>query len=163
MKRFLLLLLVAVTPAISFAQGGQKKDKNKYFERIQSEKIAFFTSELDLTPEEAQVFWPVYNQYSKDLWKAHRNTMKLFVEMEKGDESMTAKEREAKVDAYVNALGQENNVLSDYHPKFKKVLPVEKVCKLYAAEEAFRMKMIHGLKKGQQPPRKKPASKGEGN
>ena len=31
-------------------------------ERMQSEKIAFFTAELNLSPEEAQVFWPVYNK-----------------------------------------------------------------------------------------------------
>ena len=35
------------------------------FEKIKAEKISFFTSKLDLTPAEAQAFWPVYNEYEK--------------------------------------------------------------------------------------------------
>lgn len=32
-------------------------------EEIKSQKIAFFTNKIGLTPEEAQVFWPIYNSY----------------------------------------------------------------------------------------------------
>ncbi len=36
-------------------------------EKIQSLKIAFITQKLQLTPDEAQKFWPVYNQYDKEV------------------------------------------------------------------------------------------------
>ena len=39
-----------------------------------AEKIAYFTSELDLTPEEAQLFWPVYNMLQDEREKYHRES-----------------------------------------------------------------------------------------
>ena len=138
-------------------QGGKKNDEQraKEFERIQSEQIAFITQELDLTPEEAQVFWPVYNQCWKEARENHRKMMNAFNEFrgKKGDE-LSDKEIEAKLDAYIAACDNESKVLSDYYPRFKKVLPIRKVAKLYQAEEAFQQKMIKNLRKrDQQPPK----------
>ena len=40
-----------------FAQSGKlSEDKRKEFE---AQKVAFFTQEMDLTPEEATKFWPL--------------------------------------------------------------------------------------------------------
>ena len=115
-------------------------------DRIQAEKVAFFTNELDLTPEEAQVFWPVYNQYSKESKEAHDNTMRLFRELnpEKG-ETIADSEMEKRVSAYVKALEEENSIKASYYNKFKKVLPIQKVARLYQTEETFRMRMINTL------------------
>ena len=142
-----LLMAVAL-----FAQPQEQKrgeeQRKKDFERIQSEKIAFLTQELDLSPEEAQVFWPVYNQCWKEAREAHRKTMEAFgsIRGKKGEE-ISDKEMEARLDAYVAAYGAESRVLSDYYSKFKKVLPIRKVAKLYQAEEAFQQRMINNLRK----------------
>ena len=136
-------------------QGGHKNEeqRKKEFERIQSEKIAFITQELDLSPEEAQVFWPVYNQCGKEAREAHKKMMDIFNEFrgQKGDELSDA-ELEKKLDAYIQANKAANQVMADWYPKFKKVLPIHKVAKLYQAEEAFQMRMINNLKKRQGPP-----------
>ncbi|SKB47016.1 hypothetical protein SAMN05660841_00713 [Sphingobacterium nematocida] len=61
-------LLVFTLHIVSFAQ------QNK-FEAIESEKIAYITKELKITPSEAQKFFPIYNKYTdqlKDLKKAKR-------------------------------------------------------------------------------------------
>ena len=161
MKRiisFAACLFLAVT---LFAQPqGQKpseEQRKKDFERIQSEKIAFITQELDLSPEEAQVFWPVYNQCWKEAMASHKAMMDAFGEFRgpKADELSDA-ELEKKVDAYIQANKASNQVMSDWYPKFKKVLPIRKVAKLYQAEEAFQQRMINNLRKhngnGQRPP-----------
>ena len=57
------------------------------------------------------------------------------------------KEIEAKLDAYLEAYKASNQVLVDWYPKFKKVLPIRKVAKLYQAEEAFQMRMINNLRR----------------
>lgn len=54
--------------SISFAQ-------QRNFEAIESEKIAYITKELKITPNEAQKFFPIYNKYMdelRDLKKAKR-------------------------------------------------------------------------------------------
>lgn len=147
------LLTIAISMAIvlpALAQGGHpqhRANRGDWEQRIQSEKIAFFTSELDLTPEEAQVFWPLYNQYWKDCMESHKNTMKYLklISGKEGEKPTEAKMTEY-TDSYVNALAEEQKVLGKYYPEFKKVLPIEKVGRLFIAEEKFRMKMIHGLK-----------------
>jgi len=127
-------------------QQQKKEDFKGKFERIKSEKIAFFTDKLELTPEEAQVFWPVYNEYWKASQKAHRETMAAFGStMPKKGETVSSSELEKRLDTYIKLAAQEQKVKSDFYPKFKKVLPIEKVAKLYQAEEAFRMKMLHSI------------------
>ncbi|MBQ5517559.1 MAG: hypothetical protein IIT92_04060, partial [Bacteroidales bacterium] len=62
MKKFFALTLCLFVSVLLFAQPQGKpneEQRKKDWERLQAEKIAFITQELDLTPEEAQVFWPV--------------------------------------------------------------------------------------------------------
>ncbi len=47
------------------------------FKAIESEKVAYITKELKLTPAEAQKFFPIYNKYNDEMWelkKAKRGT-----------------------------------------------------------------------------------------
>lgn len=159
MKRILYLVfsLLLAIPCNGQAKPNQKNEK------IQSEKIAFFTSEMDLSAEEAQAFWPIYNKYWKESKIAHKATIvALRAMMAKNEETLTEKEMDKRISAYFKALQDEKNVITDYYPKFKQVLPIEKVAKLYIAEEKFRMKMIQSLGKESNPapaPGKGPAHK----
>lgn len=162
MKKILVAALCAAMSLGAFAQDNQKQKgdfRAKQFERIQSEKIAFFTNELDLTPEEAQVFWPVYNGYSKENRAAHEAVTKAFHALKCDKEQVSDKQMEANIDAYIKAVKAEQEVMSAYYPKFKKVLPIQKVARLYQAEEAFKMKMIHNLR-GRGPAPAQPMKKG---
>ena len=49
-----LTTLFAFATTLAWSQGGHDREK------LESMKIAFFTKKLDLSPEEAQVFWPVW-------------------------------------------------------------------------------------------------------
>ena len=155
MKRIVLTSFCLLMAALSFAQGPQgpqapgqapAPDK-KWAEKIQAEKIAFITTELDLTPEEAQVFWPVYNKYWKENMAAHDATMKAFWAL-RVEDGVSDKEISARVDAYVAAYTAEQNLFEGYYAAVKKVLPIEKVARLIMAEDNFRMKMIRGLRDG---------------
>ena len=61
-----LLVWVALPAQNNRPQGLTKENIEKFKdsakERIRSEHIAYLTAELELSPEEAQAFWPVYNQ-----------------------------------------------------------------------------------------------------
>ena len=152
MKRFISVAACLFLAVSLFAQpqGHRQNDeqRKKEWERIQSEKIAFITQELDLSPEEAQVFWPVYNQCWKESLEAHKKMMDAFGAFrgKKGEELSDA-ELEKKLDAYIQATTASNQVMADWYPKFKKVLPIHKVAKLYQAEEAFQRRMIDNLRK----------------
>jgi hypothetical protein len=63
---YLILLLFSQLQAQPPKPGHRGNDPERR-EQIESMKIAFLTKRLDLTPEEAKKFWPVYNQYSEEL------------------------------------------------------------------------------------------------
>ena len=151
MKKFFALTLCLFASVLLFAQPQGKPDneqRKKDWERLQAEKIAFITQELDLTPEEAQVFWPVYNQCWKEVLASHKATREALAGIRgKQAEGLTDKEMEKKLDAYIQASTRSNQVLADWYPKFKQVLPIRKVAKLYQAEEAFQQRMINNLRK----------------
>src|SRR5450432_1658903 len=67
MKRFLLLVSFAFSFLIGFAQNGN---------RLEALKIAYITKRLDLSPEEAQKFWPIYNQYAEELKRARQDAVR---------------------------------------------------------------------------------------
>ncbi len=64
MKMKILILMVVVwgSTLSLCAQGKLSEEKRKEFE---AQKVAYFTQTLDLTPEEAAVFWPLYNEMMK--------------------------------------------------------------------------------------------------
>src|SRR5215212_6618435 len=65
MKKIILLIFLFVSAAgVSFAQEeGGGKDGGK----LKAYQIAFLTKKLDLTPDEAQRFWPVFNKYEDEI------------------------------------------------------------------------------------------------
>ncbi|HSZ34550.1 MAG TPA: hypothetical protein VK772_14640 [Puia sp.] len=67
MKRLLLLTGFVFTFLIGVAQNGKN---------LAALKIAYITKRLDLSPEEAQKFWPYYNQYSEELVRARQDAIK---------------------------------------------------------------------------------------
>jgi hypothetical protein len=67
MKRFLLLTCFAFTILIGVAQNGHQ---------IEALKIAYITKRLDLSPDEAQKFWPIYNQYAEELKRTRQDAVR---------------------------------------------------------------------------------------
>ncbi|MES2777639.1 MAG: hypothetical protein V4722_25905 [Bacteroidota bacterium] len=68
MKKLIVALLIGIAPLLSLH--AQPEERNE--DAIESLKIAFLTKQLELTPEEAQKFWPVYNQYTTELKKTRK-------------------------------------------------------------------------------------------
>ena len=56
------MVISTVVLLMTSVLSAQSQNKEDWKERLMSEKIAFLTAELNITPQEAQVFWPVYNQ-----------------------------------------------------------------------------------------------------
>jgi arginyl-tRNA--protein-N-Asp/Glu arginylyltransferase len=111
-----------------------------------SEKIAFLTMEMGITPEEAQAFWPVYNQVDKERDEAVRKVFQSFKALEDAvSAGKSEKEISKLLDAYQEALEQQANIESQASAKYEKVLSVKKLAKLYVGEEKFRRLQVRRL------------------
>lgn len=141
-KFFAAAAMLLMMGALCFAQDKKPElpqKKNNYWEQIKAEKIGFITQKLDLTVEEAQVFWPVYNQYEKTGAVAGKNLRKAMKAMNaKEEEALTDKEMNERINVYLKAKKEYDSVLADFNKEFLKVLPATKVAKLYVAEEQFK-------------------------
>jgi formiminotetrahydrofolate cyclodeaminase len=124
MKKFLLILFVVVSTSI------QAQDTGPGQEKIQALKIAFITQKLNLSSEEAQKFWPVYNQYDNEIKSIQQG------DVLKSEEQLL-------------------NIRKKYKSSFEKVIGQQKLNKLFNAERDFRSVLIQRLKNQGSPKVKK--------
>ena len=94
-------------------------------EKIKSLKIAFITQKLQLSADEAQKFWPIYDQYENDI-----NRLRL------ENKNSTVIDKEEKL----------LNIRKKYLGSFEKVIGPQRVNKLFTAEKDFRSILIQRLK-----------------
>ena len=154
MKKLMVLMsALLVVGAVAYAQPAETPKAPKgpragqHMEQMRSEKIGFLTERLALTPEEAQVFWPVYNAYEKEVMEAGKvvRESRKALRPAKDAAEPTEKEMKPRIDDYLKALKAEAEVKAKYNAQFLKVLPVAKVAKLYLAEESFQNKMLREM------------------
>lgn len=125
----------------------KKTDARKWQERVQSDRIAFLTAEMDLTPEEAQAFWPIYNQAAKERWEAVKRSGDALKALHQAvNENKSEAEIQSRIKDYTDALDARQS--KDYTQEYLKVLPASKVARLYLAEEKFRQRQIRCLGEG---------------
>ena len=127
------------------AQAQQKTDDG-WKERVMSEKIAFLTMELNITPEEAQVFWPVYNKVEKEIDQARHDVIRSYKNLAEAiDAGKSSKEISTLLENYLQAKVTQDKLDNASAETYKGILPVEKVAKLFVAEEKFRRQYISKL------------------
>ena len=143
----MLISLACLACMLSTAAFAQEK-RGDWQEKVRAERVAFLTTELDLTEAEAQAFWPVYNTVQderRDAFKAARQAAKALSKALKSGEGDTA----ALLENYLKAQEATSALERTAVERFKKVLPIEKVAKLTLAEEKFRHRQIGQLQHGQ--------------
>ena len=148
MKALRLFITTTILCVAGMAVTVQAQDKRNddWKQKMMSEKIAFLTNEMQITPEEAQSFWPVYNQIFKDKDEALKNVFKTFRELEEAIENgKSEKEIKRLLAAYLEAEQRQRDTDSQVAEQIGKVLPVEKTARFFIAEEKFRRQQIHRL------------------
>ncbi|HEX2937237.1 MAG TPA: hypothetical protein VHO72_17920 [Bacteroidales bacterium] len=136
MKLRYIILILLVVPSVL---GVKAQQTNKQFvNKVQSQRIAFFTQRMEITPAEAQKFWPLYNEYTQKKNALSDEKNKLTKAYKANSATMTESEVDATIQKYVSLAKQETELLEDYNKKFRSVLPAQKVMKLYLAEFEFK-------------------------
>lgn len=131
---WVVIMFLTLTTITTVAQPPSHSERHQQIEAI---KVAFITSKLDLTSEEAQKFWPVYNNYQKELMEIMKKRRE---ERKRTDISPSEK---------INLdLAYETRMLElkkKYKKSYSKVIPPEKILLLYQAEREFREHLIKQL------------------
>jgi len=138
MKNIILLSIFSIFSFQLYAQDNHEKREN-----IKALKTAFITTELNLSSEEAQKFWPVYNVYSDRKHELMQERKKLlssdsFQKMDNIDEKEAEKllVQLEKIDAEFFEIRKKMVV------NLKPIIGAKKLLKLKKTEEDFNRKLL---------------------
>ena len=118
-------------------------------ESLLSQKVAFFSTYIELTIREAEAFWPLYNEYQNKLTAINDKQNKLRALLISVSERRIYMDDQAvkkNLDEYVQCGNSTNSLNLEYHRKFSDVLGPKKTVRLYMAEIEFQQQLIRALR-----------------
>lgn len=129
-------VLLVLAPA-AHAQNGARKGQR--LGQLENAKIAFITNRVSLTQDQAQKFWPLYNEFSTRRREFNRNGRLLRRDVTEG---MTDPQIRDNFSQSFNMRQQELNLEKEYFDKFQKVISLRQVAQLFQAERDFTKEVI---------------------
>lgn len=130
----------------SLSSAAQENDDQKTEDLIKAEMIGFFTKKIGLNPEEAKKFWPVYNAYWERKNQIIAGWKKKFNHYQEHSDELSEEEMEKLADDYIEFELQKAELLEKYNKKFKEILPIRKVMKIYQADYEFKAYLLKKIK-----------------
>ncbi|MVN20951.1 hypothetical protein [Mucilaginibacter arboris] len=137
------------TVAQSFRAPGRSMDTRSNFSnsnidntvgmhKIESIKFNYLSENMHLNSDEADKFWPLYNQYQKELTVLLHQKRQNMLNSQKNPQ-----------DIVNDNLDYDSKILAvkkHYNEEFSRILPPDKLMHLYKSERLFNDEMIKRLK-----------------
>ncbi|MBW1608708.1 MAG: hypothetical protein JRJ74_11495 [Deltaproteobacteria bacterium] len=146
---FLIILVAMLTVFIVPSMAQEKPADNMQLvrEKIQTDKKLFIAENMNLMESEAKVFWPVYEDYQKELGKLVDKTVKLIDNYAANYQTMTEEAAKGLIDGYLAIETERVTFMKSFLPKFRKVLPEKKVARYYQLENKINAVVKYELAK----------------
>ncbi len=141
MKRAIIIIIVIATSVVGWAQ---KQEPNKNVKsKLEAARIAIITERLNLTPAEAEKFWPLYNQFAQE----RRTMQKQALQSRKGMDMQNLTEEQSKTLMMARQkLKQDKLDLENkYVAKINNVISARQMVALKKAEDDFRKMILNRL------------------
>ena len=147
MKNPILLFLFVLWSTFAMAQGPRPRMGE---EKWEAKKIAWLTTKLDLSSEEAKIFWPIYNDYTREQQSLRKERFQQMISFRKLKEIEDLNDNEIQT-LILNDFDfrqKELNLEKKYYNRFKLSLPIKIVGKFYRAQESFKKELLNQFKGG---------------
>lgn len=105
--------------------------------KIEAARDKFLAQQLDLTDDEAKVFWPMYHQYQQEL-----KAVRILKRLNRNSGSTTDSDKINKDLSYDNQM---LTIKKHYLDEFLKIIPSSKISILYKSEQAFNDEVFKQL------------------
>lgn len=144
MKKFILLVLLLIT-SFSYSQNGRK------LERIKALRIAYISNKLDLTTEEAQKFWPVFNTFDTKQFDLRLKKKQLMFKL-KPENSSSISDKEMS-----NLLNESEDLDNEiqlnrrtFIKNLQGIISAQKILILKQLEDDFKNEILKQIKNRRQ-------------
>jgi hypothetical protein len=145
MNKVILILFILLTGRYAFAQDETEPIQRdpKAMKKIQALRTAYISERLNLTPEQAEKFWPVYHEFTQER-------AKLRQEFKNAQQNIDPNNPDPKAEQNLVNLGleikqKELDLEKDYSGRLLKVINAQQVMNLRKAEQGFRELIINQL------------------
>jgi hypothetical protein len=101
---------------------------------IQLRRQTIVTSVMDLTPKEADAFWPLYREYRLEMAKVGDRISKMLVEYSEQYDTLTDEQASKIINEWLSVDRAMTSVKSKYVPRFQKIIPTRKVMRFFQAD-----------------------------
>ena len=130
-----------------FSQDNPADNMQIVLDKLKADKKLVVATNMELTESEAKAFWPVYEEYQKELAALNQRIGKLIASYAADYNANTLTDEKAKklTDELV-AIGKAEGALpASFVPKLNKVLPPKKVTRYLQIENKIRAVIKYSL------------------
>ena len=127
----LLFVLAGGLPALGQNRHEPSKER---MQNIQNAKIAYITEKINLTPEQSQKFWPLYNQLENERNALREKSSDL---RRVNLETISDADLRAALNNRLTWRQSELDLDKQYMDKFLRVISVRQLATLYRSEREF--------------------------
>ena len=147
-------LIILILPLFIFSQ--DKNDRKERYERMQSRKIAFMSNKVELSPDQAQVFWPIYNKYNSEIRSVRDSSKNIRRNYTKNKSSMNNDELGQMIDVVLKNEQRYWEIKIKYVKEFYNIISNKQIIELHEAEESFKKELLRKIKMGDRKPSNPP-------
>lgn len=105
--------------------------------RVDMAKEEFISRQLQLSPDEADRFWPVYRQYQEELFEVKR--------LQRLNNSSSVSNGNDQVNKEIYYDQKQWEIKKRYNAEFLRILSPQKVSLLYKSERMFKDELIRQM------------------
>lgn len=134
MKSIIIIFLLLLSTGASLQAQGKKDHR----EKIKALKVAYITQELNMNPEVAQKFWPVYNRYEHQRRDLHKRE---HIDLD-NIQTISEAKAEEMIKEYLTVEKEEYTIKKQLFSDLKKILSSQDIIKLHKLEEDFNKKLL---------------------
>ncbi len=146
-KSIAALALVLFMIPNTFGQESKRAATIEKRQKIEALKISFITTELALTTEESEKFWPIYNELESKIKVEKKTQRSLEKELRDNHATLTDAENKTKVLALFDSEQKEIALKREYYSKIGDKIGYTKSTKLLSLEQKFKRELMSQLNK----------------
>jgi len=144
MKKLIVIFILILTTSLVFSQ---RPRANRSREQIEAARIGLITERLDLTPEQAEKFWPVYREFGDKRRQLMEEFSKHRENFDAGN--ATEEQRQEMLKLGFEKKQQGLDLEKEYSEKMLSVISSQQLINLRKAEREFREMLFQRIQKRQ--------------
>lgn len=120
-----------------------QRGSGEFREKLEAARIAIITERLSLNPEQAQQFWPVFNEFDEKRQSLRREMATARRDLQIGD--LSEAEADKLLQDWKDHRMAEVRLEAEYLEKFRDILSAKQVLALISVEDELRRRLLRRL------------------